>query len=40
MDDRIGDCMGDGRAVVGQFVETIIRFPSILALYISRASEL
>ena len=36
----MGDCMGNSRAVVEPFVETIIRLPSILVLHISRALEL
>ena len=36
----MGDCTGNGRAVVEPFVETIIRLPSILVLHVSRASEL
>ena len=36
----MGDCTGNGRAVVEPFVETIIRLPSILVLHVSRALEL
>ena len=35
-----GDCMGNRGAVVEPFVETVIRLPSILVLYVSRALEL
>ena len=36
----MGDCTGNGRAVVEPFGETIIRLPSILVLHVSRALEL
>ena len=39
MDDYIGNCRAGIEPFVETFVEIIVRFPSILVLYVSRASS-